>query len=139
MKLKEMWIFPVPSTQIYHGVNMLYPGANAILLFDYHKNDHIYKAGIKFEMVRAFRHLSEGFGFLEGAYDTLVEVENSKWSDELSKVNPFLEKNYNYKLRHFAIYLDSNGLYEFIAHNFMIIEPKLGELDETIDELCEIK
>jgi len=139
MKLKELWTFPVSSTQIYSGVNMLYPGANAVLIFDYNDNDKVYKSGILFKMVKAFKHLSEGFGYLNGAYDKLIEIEDSEWSAELSKTNPYWEKNYNYKLRHFAIFLDSNGLYEFIAHDFKIFESKIGELEGKIDELCEIK
>ena len=137
-KTIKHWTFPVPSTSIYSGVQLLYPGANAILLFDYYNENNtdtvIYNSSIKFEMVRAFKHHSEGFKVINEAYDNLIEIMDSEWVNQLKTINRHWNMHKLYKLRHFAIYLDSNGLFEFVANDFKVCKKNVGKLEEIDDE-----
>lgn len=138
MKTKNLWEFPVPSTCIAEGgVILLYPGGDAWLLFDYYDeniNDAVFNSGIVFDAVQAHRHSSEKFlRSLLGAYDTLVEIEDSEWVAQLREINKGIADYWN--IKHYAIFLDSNGLYEFIARDYSILETKEG----SINGLFEIK
>jgi len=130
MDLLEQWIFPVPSNCIYTGVSLIYEGGNSVLLFDYYdenNNDKIFNSGILFETTITHRHSSEKVTkFISGTYDKLVEVKNSEWVKELTIISPEWVKYW--EVRHYAIYLDSYGLYEFIAKGFSLIDIKEGAL-----------
>jgi hypothetical protein len=131
MNLSEQWVFPVASNCIYSGVLLIYEGGNLILLFDYYdenNNDKIFNSGIVFETTIAHRHSSEKVTkFISGTYDKLVEVKDSEWLKELTDISPEWVKYWN--VQHYAIYLDSHGLYEFIAENFKILDIKEGALE----------
>lgn len=132
MKTNKLWEFPVPSTCIADGgVKLIYPGGDALLLFDYYdekKDDAIFNSGILFDAVQAHRHSSEKFvNYLFDAYDSLVEIIDSDWVCQLRKVNKEIADHWN--IKHYAIFLDSNGLYEFIARSYKILETKEGRLD----------
>lgn len=131
MKINNLWKFPVPSTCIAEGgVKLIYPGGNAWLLFDYYdekKNDVIFNTGILFDAVQAHRHSSEKFiKSLLNAYDSLVEITESEWVNQLREVNKEIADYWG--IKHYAIFLDSNGLYEFIARDYKILETKEGGL-----------
>ncbi len=138
MENKKIWEFPVPSTCIAEGgVKLIYPGGDAWLLFDYYdenKNDAVYNAGIVFDAVQAHRHSSEKFTkSLLGAYDSLVEITNSEWAAQLREINKEIADFWN--IKHYAIFLDSYGLYEFIARDYKILEIREG----SITGLFEVK
>jgi hypothetical protein len=138
MKTNKLWDFPVASTCIAEGgVKLIYPGGDALLLFDYYdeeKNDAIFKSGIVFDAVQAHRHTTEKFVVsLLGAYDSLVEIIDSEWVNQLKDANKEIADYWN--IKHYAIFLDSNGLFEFIARDFKILETKEG----SINGLFEIK
>jgi len=131
MKAKELWRIPVPSTQV-QGEQMLCTGANVLLRFDYcdvEKNDAMYTAGIFFKSAVGFKHDSEGFATtLMDAYDRLVEIVDSDWVIEYRKTNPRVANLFN--IKHYAIFLKSCGLYEFIAKSYTIQEVREGGLGE---------
>jgi len=131
MKETELWKLPVPSTMV-QGEQLLCTGADALLRFDYfdaEKNDTMFTAGIFFDSVVGFRHDSEGFATtLMNAYDRLVEVVNSDWIAEYRKTNPRIANLYN--IKHYAIFIKSCGLYEFIAKNYAIQDTREGGLSE---------
>lgn len=134
MDNKELWIFPVSSTCISTGVILKYEKGDAMLSFDYfneEKEDKVYHNSIIFETVVCHRHSSEKFtrGLL-GAYDKLIEISNSKWVNELALISSEWAKHWN--IRHFAIYLDGYGLYEFVAKDFKITGIEEGILKEGI-------
>lgn len=130
MNLSEQWIFPVPSNCIYSGVSLIYEGGDSVLLFDYYdenNNDKIFNSGIVFETTIAHRHSSEKVTkFISGTYDKLVELKDSEWVKELSIISPEWIKYW--EVRHYVIYLDSYGLYEFLAKGFRLIDIKEGTL-----------
>lgn len=142
MNTIKLWELPVLSTCLYdNGVNLYYAKANATLTFDYYDqndNDQVYNGGIFFETVLCHRHSSERFTkSLMNAYDTLVEIKDSQWLKELKGLN---ETDYGFwKLKHFAIYFDGYGLYEFIAKTAEPLTAQLGSLEEFENGLSKIK
>ncbi|MCL6605222.1 MAG: hypothetical protein K6T94_20350 [Paenibacillus sp.] len=133
MKLEEQWVFPVPSNCISTSVTLTYKQGDAVLLFDFYdeeKNDKVFNGGIKFISTIAHRHSSEKFTkYVSGTYDKLVKIEESNWVDELQEMSPEWAKN---GLNHFALYLDSYGLFEFVAQEFCILDIKEGVLSEGL-------
>ena len=131
MRAEKLWEFPVPSTCIAEGgVKLIYPGGDAWLLFDYYdesKEDAVFNSGILFDAVQAHRHASEKFQFSSEAQDTLVEIKDSEWVAQLREKNKKIADFWN--IKHYAIFLDSNGLYEFIARDYRILETKEGGIN----------
>jgi len=132
MDINELWIFPVPSTCLNRGVTLYFPGGKAILKFDYfdvEKDDKIFNSGIIFDAAVAHRHSSEKFTkFISEAYDKLIEIKDSDWVKELTLLSS--EWSNFWKIKHYAIYLDSYGLYEFIASGYSLMENREGALTE---------
>lgn len=67
--------------------------------------------------MRAFRFRAEGHctrWHVEGAYDTLVEVEHSDWVSDLLAAEPRGTCGH-WKIRHFLIFVDGSGAYEVAA------------------------
>lgn len=135
MNAEKLWTFPVPSTNIATKVLMTYDGANVDLKYDYfdeEQNSKTYNGGIKFISAVAFRHSDEKFTrpeFIRSGYDTLIDVRDSHWLKELTDLNREFTSNRN--LRHFAIYLDSYGLYEVIAGSYQFLEEQEGSLKKV--------
>lgn len=132
MGFNKLWEFPVPSTCIAEGgVKLIYPGGDAWLLFDFYnenKNDALFNSGIVFDAVQAHRHVSEKFiSSLYGAYDNLVEITDSEWVTQLREINKKIADYWD--IKHYVIFLDSNGLYEFLARDFRILETKEGGIN----------
>ena len=131
MKAKELWRIPVPSTAV-GSAHMLYGNADVLLRFDYSDeayNDTEFNAGILFKAVLGFKHDSEGFAITTmDAYDRLVEIADSDWLSEYQKANPRVANLFN--IKHYAIFLKSCGLYEFIAKGFVIQKVREGGLND---------
>jgi hypothetical protein len=129
MASKKLWELPIASTKLTeNGVRLIYPGGDAWLLYDYYdENDVILNSGIFFDTVLAHRHASEKLiNSLIGAYDYLVEIINSEWLKQMKEVNKQIVDFWN--LKHFAIFFDSNGLCEFLAKDYKILEINAGRL-----------
>lgn len=130
MNFNILWEFPVPSTNLCCDVKFIFPGADVWLLyeyFDYDNPDIVYNSGIKFKHVQVYRHANEKFlSSLFESYDRIIEICDSEWTKQLVEINPKIAAYWN--IRHYAILLDSNGLYEFAASGFEILEAKEGEL-----------
>ncbi len=130
---KILWTFPVPSNCIYN-LKFIYDNLNVTIAFDFYDeedNDNIYNGRIQFNYVVAHRHSSEKFTkFIKGTYDNLCEIIESDWVSELKIISPEWAE-YN-QIKHYAIYLDSYGLYEFVAKNFEVSEIKRGKLNEEL-------
>lgn len=131
MKAKELWSIPVPSTAVSSS-QLILSEANALLRFDFtdeSKNDTEYNTGIFFNNVLGLRHDSEGFVTTTmDAYDHLVEIVESDWVAEYRKTNQRIADLFN--IKHYAIFLKSCGLYEFIAADFNIQNIRKGGLSD---------
>jgi len=96
--------------------------------FDENRNDETFTGSLIFESTISHKHTSEKFlRTIGGAYDTLIEVCDSEWIAELSKISP--EWAEVWKPRHYAIFLDGYGLYEFLAKDYKHIPEKRGSLE----------
>jgi hypothetical protein len=130
MHIKQLWEFPVPSTSLCPDVKFICPGADAWILYEYAAPDcsgRTVNSGIKFTNVQTYRYANEKFtASLMSAYDKIVEVCDSVWIQQLFEIDVKIASFWN--LRHYAIYLDSNGLYEFAATGFEILDVSEGEL-----------
>ena len=141
MKIKELWVFPVPSAGgLASDVKLIHPDiyndkADAMLLFDYYVKslsdatgtDEVFSSGVSFRASQAYRHSCDMFVTCFDAYDTLIEIEDSEWVAEMRQINREIADYWD--IKHYAIFLDSNGLYEFIARGFKILEPKKMEFN----------
>ena len=95
----------------------LHEGGGAELRCTYERGGSMFAGGLRFERVRSFRFVAEGHctpWHVEGAYDTLVEVEDSGWIEELLASEPS-ETWGQWSIRHFLIYVDGFGAYEVAA------------------------
>jgi hypothetical protein len=84
----KLYEIPEPSTAICSEIVSIFLGSNFKILFDYDKNGEIVHSGIVFRKVRAHKHIQESHCQLwqiQSAYDTLVEIDNSNWINELRK------------------------------------------------------
>jgi len=55
---------------------------------------------------------------LLNAYDTLVEIEESDWLNELKEL---IENDFSYwNLKHYAIFFDKIGMHQLVAKGYKI-------------------
>jgi hypothetical protein len=108
-----------PPSAYTEDVVFTHPGGDAELRCTYERDGAMVAGGLRFKRVRAYRFRAEGHctpWHIEGAYDTLVEVEQSEWVGELLAAEPS-ETWGQWKIRHFLIYLDGAGAYEVAAED----------------------
>lgn len=76
---------------------------------------------VKFNSVICNKHISARFTpKLYNSYDRLIELLDSEWLEELKNIN---EEDFAYwKPKHYIMYLDGFGMYQFIAQGFEVIE-----------------
>lgn len=110
-----------PSTSFTSDATFTHPGGSAELKYEFERDGTAISGGIQFQKVRAFRFRSEShctLWHIEGAYDTLVEIVPSEWSQELIEAQP-RDMRSQWVIRHFMIYLDSSGAFEVAAAGWM--------------------
>jgi hypothetical protein len=108
-----------PPSAFTEDVPFILPGGGAEICCTYERNGSMYVGGLRFKGVRAYKFRAEGHctpWHVEGAYDTLVEVEHSDWVADLLAAEPG-ETRGRWKIRHFLIYIDSAGAYEVAAED----------------------
>jgi len=106
-----------PPSAFTRDVVFVHPDGTAELRCTYERNGSMYAGGLRFERVRAYRFVAESHctaWHVEGAYDALVEVEQSVWIAELVAAEQG-ESQVRWKMRHFLIYIDGSGAYEVAA------------------------
>jgi|SRR5690242_9229228 hypothetical protein len=94
-------------------------GVTVTLQFEYRREGKDWIGLIRFEEVIAYRHRDElhSVGYPSESYESIAEIHNSGWSTELKC-----------SVRHFAVFLTSNGYFEILAKEFSICEPSEGRL-----------
>jgi len=91
-------------------------GAQALLRFVFNRDGAAWRGGLRFDGVSACRFRAKAYCALwhvEQAYDSLVEVRESKWIAELRADEDPEQQRWG--MRHFMVYLDSAGCYEIVA------------------------
>ena len=110
-------LFAEPSAYTADSL-FIAPGGDAELRCTYEREGAMYSGGFRFVRVRAFRYRAEGHctaWHVDGAYDTLVEVESSAWIDEIRRDSPL--GGHEWKMHHYLIYVDDAGAYEVISES----------------------
>lgn len=129
-EFSEHYILPAASTSSPSGVRLEFPSGILLLHFDYDKEGIVYHSGLRFERVRAHRHVTElhcPAWKIESSYDRLVQISDSKWITELLDSTPDDQRN-SWKLNHYMIYFDSDGCYEIVAETWSDLPEKTGSL-----------
>lgn len=108
---------PVPSTSLLSDATFEHPGGEALLRFEFEREGVASRGGLRFEKVRSYRFCAEGHctaWHVTDVYDTLAEVQDSEWVDELPAAEPS-ETSGRWDVHHFMVYIDSVGCFEVAA------------------------
>lgn len=117
---KTLYRVPAPSTTFTNEAYFDGEGSSPAIRFGYRKDGSKHQGGVKFNHVLAVRTRSERCctaWHIEGAYDTLVEVEDSPWVKEMRADTAEQWRN-KWAMHHYMIYLDSAGCFEIIADSW---------------------
>jgi hypothetical protein len=91
--------------------------------FDFQVENLLEHARLEFVRVRDFEFTAEGHTRVwdfEGAYNALVEVEESTWVRSLvGAQRP--EMRGRFEIRHFMIYIEDSGSYKWAAADFELV------------------
>lgn len=123
---------PVPSTESVTDASLHLFGKSAVLKFDYFYEGEPRRSGIRFSGVAATQSRSERscLPWHLKAYDVLVEVADSPWiSRQREEISEMYRNEFN--VRHFVIYFDSVGCFEFLAVDFEICQEEAGSWETT--------
>lgn len=115
-----LYTIPVPSTDLTSEAFLDCTDGTPTIRYSYVSELGTCDAGIRFLRVSAFRQRGERLctsWHIESAYDTLVEIVDSSWITDLSRDLPDRYRS-EWKTRHFMIYLDSAGCFEFLAEDW---------------------
>lgn len=115
---------PWPSTALTAEAVLCLDGGTLSLTFQADVDGSRRGADLVFAGVRAHAHRVEGActaWHVTDAYDTVVEVVDSPWRDEIEQLAR--ERGHPaWTLHHFMIYVDSHGAYEAIAASWSLRE-----------------
>lgn len=110
------------SSNLKNEPEFIVDGMKTILKIEgYDDEGKINKVRIEFDSVLCYKRTSARFTpKLYDSYDKVVELQDSDWLNELKAIN---NEDYDFwKPRHFILYLDEIGMYEFIACEIEINE-----------------
>jgi len=120
VKKHSLFSIPFPSTSVVdEPVYLDRSNLSLLWLTGETDDDRVVRSEILFVRPRALRHRGESYctpWHIEDAYDTVVEVDDSEWADELGRV-ALAARKHSFVLRHFMIYLDSFGCLEVLAES----------------------
>ncbi|HET6428028.1 MAG TPA: hypothetical protein VFJ30_06450 [Phycisphaerae bacterium] len=121
---KPIYEVPVPSTDFTMEAML----CGDTIRFGYRKQKTDYKGGIRFRGILATRTRAERCckpWHIEQTYDTLAEVEESSWVEEMGADT---EERWRdaWEMHHFIIYLDSVGCFELIAESWEAVAEEPG-------------
>jgi len=119
---------PVPSTDFSTDASLCLEGAFPTIRFSYCRGKDAKRSGIRFTRVLATRTRSERCcteWHIQGAYDTLVEVPDSSWVDDLRADIPVRWRD-EQEMHHYMIYLDSVGCFEVVAAAWEVVPEEAG-------------
>lgn len=116
-----VYTLKVFSSNIDCGPIVKFEAMDVILEFKgYDDNDIYHECRIKFVSVVGYKYVLSMFDFIKGSYDTIIEILDSEWKEELIRNN---KEEYDYwKPKHYALYLDDVGLYQILARDVIVEE-----------------
>ena len=116
---------PTPSTDITSDVELVRHGGSAEIRYEFDRDGAQFRGTIRFNKVRAGRWRAEGHctaWHIEGCYDTVAEVMESEWVEELQRAQT--TSTSPWVMRHLMLYLDSAGCFEFVAESCEVTPEK---------------
>jgi hypothetical protein len=134
---KPCYTIPEPSTATHSASDKLNAdGSTLTLRYDYDRyRDHdlvgVFRSGLRFQDVRAYRFRAEShctLWHIRDVYDTLVEIEDSDWVEELRALSKRVTQR-SREIHHYMIYLDSSGCYEIAARSWEALPEEEGAWD----------
>ncbi len=126
---KSLYQIPLPSTAFEGDANL----CNNVLRYQYYRDGVLYRSGIRFNRKPASRTRAERCctaWHVEGAYDTLVEIEGSAWVEEIRADTQAMWRG-KWEMHHYMIYLDSVGCFEAIAESWEVLPEESGTWSTT--------
>lgn len=126
-KYIRQYEFPVPSTESVTDASFMVHGKNAVIHFDYYRDGHAWRSGIRFKEVFSTRTRSERCCTSQHikSFDALIEYVDSDWvSMQRSEISEMYREQFSPK--HYSIYLDSVGCFEILAVKFEVIPEEAG-------------
>lgn len=114
---------PAPSTATTSEPVFEVNEIAATLRFQFDRDGVVYRSGIRFEHPRSYRFRAESHctaWHIEGVYDTISEIQQSDWIEELTAATP-AESGTPWEMHHFIIYFDSVGCFEVIGSSWSLL------------------
>ena len=121
MKADVRYELKMFSANLEVGPEITFNGMDVIIeLKGYDDSDNYHECRIKFNSVIGYQYTLAGFTVTLDSYDRIVEIKDTKWIEQFKEAN---EQEIGYwNPKHYAIYLDEVGLYQFLAQNFDVEE-----------------
>lgn len=104
------------SQEFMHPPQIDRRGDDSVLLFDYETDTGEYEwTGVTFKNTINNKHTKDNeiSEYMVKAYNSVVEVKNSAWINKIAFANK--NSNLNAMYKHFLVYFDGYGAYEFIS------------------------
>ncbi|MBQ2980920.1 MAG: hypothetical protein IJD58_02215 [Lachnospiraceae bacterium] len=109
------------SSNLVESPQIVFDGMDIVIeLKGYDDIDEYHECRIKFDSVIGLQYALAGFSITLNAYDKIIEIEDSEWIEQYKNVNE--EESSYWKPKHYVIYLDEVGLYQFLAQSFNVEE-----------------
>lgn len=116
-------VLTTPSTAITREATVTLADGDAVIRFDFDRDGQIFTGGVRFGGVRAFRSRAEGHcaaWHIDGAYDTVAQVEDSDWVAELMAAEPSQTWG-QFPMRHYMLFVDGSGCFEVVAASWELL------------------
>lgn len=122
MKSEIKFELPIYSSSLEEDPSIISENMDIkIKLTGYDDDNKLKKIIIYFKSVVCNKFTSTKFTpKLYDSYDKIVELTDSNWLDELRELNE--EKFIYWSPKHYLLYLDEVGLFQFIAQDFEVTE-----------------
>lgn len=133
MEKLQLFSLPCPSTAVMRGPDLAADGGDLLLSMDFDDDGQKRSAYLRFVKQRAFRKRSETYctsWHIKDAYDTVCEIRDSDWVDELRAAAVPEWRDY-WVMRHFMVYVDSFGCLEVIAESAMLDDESVKNFGGT--------
>lgn len=109
-ELRQLGEIPIASTELFPSVVLELRGTQLTVVFEFNQDGTRRKSGVRFDGVRGHAQRAEGVStaWHAEAYDTIVEVIDSAWREEIETLT--YEQGFDPgELHHYMLYLDSEG------------------------------
>lgn len=121
---EKLALATIPQSPSLEEVTFEHLEGDAVLRFNLERGGEVYRTGLRFDTVRAYRFRTEGHctaWHVTDVYDALAEVRNSEWVRELLSAEAAATAGH-WRIRHFIIYIEDVGCFEVGAASWSWLE-----------------